>query len=68
MRRPIEACCRGRRVIGALAGDEGKVRTLTDEQIGKTGSFLESLTGKLPAGFAGAPLLLTAGFQDSSKP
>src|SRR5262249_60789526 len=38
-------------------------RTLTDEQVGNIVAFLESLTGKLPEGFAGAPVLPPSVFQ-----
>src|SRR5262245_27109762 len=43
-------------------------RTLTDEQVGNIVAFLESLTGKLPEGFAGAPVLPPSVFQSSKAP
>ncbi len=43
-------------------------RKLTDAQIGDIAAFLATLTGKLPEGFAGAPVLPSAVFQESKNP
>ena len=40
-------------------------RTLTDEQINRIVTFLESLTGKLPASFTEIPELPAAGFHQT---
>jgi cytochrome c peroxidase len=42
-------------------------KTLGEEQVGRIVSFLQSLTGTLPANFAEAPVLPAAAFQATSK-